>query len=443
LFERDGACVCILGVVYMRSTASQGCVGFTDRFAAASTWRRRALRGGLVVLCAGGVLACGSGNEAETVLEPLGRDTSPNGAAGASVLLPPAEGLPAGAGGQVGLVGFVDDESGGTATCVDQFAELTERPPVIEFVVDTSGSMSWVAGTERLPGAGEQSKWDITAQALVTAIAAMPDAAAVGISYYPNTGGGFDCFRPEVAAPIERLAPEHRAQIEAANQGRTPVGGTPTHAAYEFGVEQLRSSTLQGSKFLVLITDGIPTYTLECGGDGQTRVDGAPLVDSVGEHFRADAISTFVIGSPGSEAAREELSEMAFLGGTGASGCENVPGSCHFDMTGDQDFSLALRGALGDIAEATVGCDYAVPPPPRGRARINLDDVSVVVESAGVTLREFGRASSAECESGWQYTSDRSSIVLCRSTCDELARLADENPDVAVRVRFGCDLTPT
>jgi hypothetical protein len=383
--------------------------------------------------------ACGSDDDnPETVLAPLGGGQAAAGSGGEPTL-PPSEG-----GGPVGLVGLVDDDDAAQPACVDQFAELTERPPIIEFVVDTSGSMSWVAGTELLPGVGETSKWEITAEALVTAISAMPDAAAVGISYYPNTTEtGLACFRSDAAAPIERLTPEHRALIDRVNQNRIPAGGTPTHAAYEFGVEQLQASGLNGSKFLVLITDGIPTYTLECTGNGRTRVDGAPLVASVDEHYRSNAIRTFVIGSPGSEEAREELSKMAFVGGTGATGCEDVLGSCHFDMTGEPDFSSALRGALGDIAEATRGCDYAVPEPPRGRTRINLDDVSVVVESGGVQIREFGRASSAECDSGWQYNGDRSSIALCRATCDELSRLADENPDVAVRVRFGCDVTPT
>ena len=415
------------------------------RSVVASTRRRRALRQGVFLgACAAALFACGSDDDVpETSVVPLGGEEA-SGGSGAQPGVPPPGTMPDPAGGQSGLVGLVDEEGPTEPACVDQFAELAERPPVIEFVVDTSGSMSWVAGTERAPEAGELSKWEITAEALVTAIAAMPDAAAVGISYYPNTtGGGAACFEPDAAAPIERLSAEHRELVERVNVNRTPEGGTPTHAAYEFGVEQLRASNLQGSRFLVLITDGIPTYTLECGGDGRTRVDAAPLVASVDARYQQDSIRTFVIGSPGSEAAREELSKMAFVGGTGPMGCQDVLGTCHFDMTGEADFSAALRGALGDITEATLGCDYAVPEPPRGRTRIDLNDVSVVVESGGTQIREFDRAASSDCDAGWQYSSDRSSIVLCRSTCDELSRLADENPDVAVRVRFGCNLTPT
>lgn len=405
------------------------------------------------LLAAGGA-GCGSDREEPATLPSAGDGAQGpgDGAVSDPTLPDPADGEMPGSGapgsgsanGSTGL-GFVDDESVGEAACVDQFVGVTERPPVIQFVVDTSGSMNWVAGTERLPDSGERSKWEITRDALASAIASMPDAAAVGVSYYPNTSGrGPECNRPLAAAPIARLTPEHRALIERVNAAQTAQGGTPTHAAYEFGVQQLEASSFAGSRFLVLITDGIPTFTLECDGDGQTRVDGAPLIASVDERFRDEAIKTFVIGSPGSEPARQELSKMAFVGGTGAAGCSTeLAANCHFDMTTAEDFSAALNEALGDITEATLGCDYAVPEPPTGRSRIDLNDVSVVVESGGSAVSEFQRSSSPDCASGWQYNSDQTSIVLCRATCDELTRLANEDPDISVRVKFGCALTPT
>ncbi|HTV21257.1 MAG TPA: vWA domain-containing protein [Polyangiaceae bacterium] len=400
-------------------------------------------------VCALTAFGCGSDKEQPTTIDPVGGGAGDDDAiemeTGELTPLGPTDGDMSPGNSSPGLVGLVDDEGVQQQACADQFVGVTERPPVIQFVVDTSGSMNWVAGTERLPDAGELSKWQITRDALSTAIANMPDAAAVGVSFYPNTGGGGpECNRPLAAAPIERLTPEHRALIDQVNADQTAQGGTPTHAAYEFGIEQLEGSTLAGSRFLVLITDGIPTFTLECGGDGQTRVDGAPLVASVDSHFRDEEIKTFVIGSPGSEPAREELSKMAFVGGTGAAGCSTeTAANCHFDMTSAADFSAALNQALGDIAEATLGCDYAVPEPPTGRSRLDLNDVSVVVESGGMPISEFPRATSADCASGWQYSSDQTSIVLCRSTCDELTRLVNDDPELTVRVKFGCALTPT
>jgi hypothetical protein len=342
-----------------------------------------------------------------------------------------------------GLLGFVDDMPEQDSSCAEQLVPTTARRPVIQFVVDTSGSMNWVAGTERNPEAGEQSKWQITQQALATAIDGMPDAVAVGISYYPNAeGSDAACYQSLVAAPIAPLSTAHRELIGRVNAAQAARGGTPTHAAYEFGVEQLETSDLDGSRFLVLMTDGIPTFTRDCGGDGRARVDGAPLVGSVGERFRQADVRTFVIGAPGSEAAREELSEMALAGGTGASGCNHAgPESCHFDMTSEPDFSRALNQALGEIVDATLACDYAVPAPPLGQG-LDYDDVTVVLESEGAQVMEFAPAASGACDAGWRYNDDRTSIRLCSSTCDELAALVSADPGIAVRVKFGCRIIP-
>lgn len=397
-------------------------------------------------------LGCSSDGQAAAVVAPLdGQGASSNEGSDPGAIemetgqLTPID--PNAASGETprggGIVGLFDGEVEENPSCADQFVGISELPPVIQFVVDTSGSMQWVAGTERLPNSGERSKWDITQEALASAITKMPDGVAVGITYYPNTPGGEDeCYVPQTVAPIDRLTPEHRQLIEQVNAAQRPQGGTPTHAAYEFGITQLAATSLSGSQFLVLITDGIPTFTLECGGDGQNRVDGAPLVASVDQRYRDESIRTFVIGSPGSEAAREELSAMALLGGTGAPGCDAVPGACHFDMTGEPDFSTALNQALGDIAQATLGCDYAVPEPPTGRSRIDLNDVSVVLESGGSPITEYLRASSTDCDAGWQYNADQTSIQLCRSTCDELTRQVNLDPSISVRVKFGCAITP-
>jgi von Willebrand factor type A domain-containing protein len=402
----------------------------------------------LVAGCVWAALGCGSSGDDGATLPPSagGSGSSGESSSGGAPTVGVIEPLqPGGTGASgSGVVGLVDDEAAPEAACVDQFSALTQIPPVIQFVVDTSGSMNWVPGTERLPDTGELSKWEITEQALATAIAGMPDAAAVGISYYPNTNQAPpNCIRTEASVPIDRLTDEQRALIERVNSARIPAGGTPTHAAYEFGVQQLEITQLAGARFLVLITDGIPTYTRECDGDGQTRVDGAPLVASVEQTYQESDIRTFVIGSPGSEPARDELSQMALVGGTGAAGCDALPGSCHFDMTSAPDFTSALNGALGDIAEATLGCDYAVPPAPTGRSQIDLNQVSVVLELGGSPIEEFARAASSDCEAGWQYNADQTSIVLCRSTCEELTRKIAENPEISVRVKFGCSITPT
>ncbi|MEO8183619.1 MAG: vWA domain-containing protein [Deltaproteobacteria bacterium] len=240
----------------------------------------------------------------------------------------------------------------------DSLVSAAACAPLIQFVVDTSGSMNWVAGTERVPMSDEQSKWKITQPALAAAIAGLPDDVVVGLTYYPNTSQqSAECYRPEVGAALAPLSAEHRTIIQQVNQATTPFGGTPTHAAYEFGVQQLQASTLEGPRFSLLLTDGIPTYTRECAGNGRERVDSAPLIRDVEADLQS-GIRTFVIGLPGSEEARAELSRMASVGGTAPPGCSHEgPSFCHFDTTSEADFSRALNRALAESTQSTLACD--------------------------------------------------------------------------------------
>jgi hypothetical protein len=303
--------------------------------------------------------------------------------------------------------------------------------------------MDWVPGTESVPTNGQSSKWDITAQALSAAIDAMPDGAAIGMSYFPNLASNTrSCYNASAAASIAPLSTSQRALLQQAIAAQSPVGGTPTEAAYDFGVAQLQASAIDGPRFVLLITDGTPTYTVDCAGDGRTRVDGAPLIAKVASHYQTDDIRTFVIGSPGSEDARDELSQMASVGGTGTAGCsDSGPNYCHFDMTQEPDFSNALNKTLTQITQSTLACDYAVPPPPGG-LMLDYDSVSVVVESGQNQVREFTRATSDACDDGWQYSGDRKSIHLCSSTCSDLQSLLQTDPTASVRVKFGCSITP-
>jgi hypothetical protein len=263
------------------------------------------------------------------------------------------------------------------------------------------------------------------------------------LAYFPNLRqGDAQCYRAEVAAPLAPLTVEQRTLIHQVNDAQSPFGGTPMHGAYNFGVEQLKATTLEGPRFLLLITDGIPTYTLACAGNGRTRVDGAPLIQDVQARFDDSQIRTFVIGSPGSEAARDDLSKMASVGGTASPGCAvGGPAFCHFDMTAEPDFSKALNLALAQITQATLACDYAVPKPPGG-LRLDFNDASVVLESGGTSVREFQRSASGDCAEGWQFGADRSSIHLCPATCSELQGLLQRDRTLEVSVKFGCSTSP-
>jgi hypothetical protein len=342
----------------------------------------------------------------------------------------------------VDLVGNSGEQQDDQEACVAEVVEGTAIPPVIQFVVDTSGSMNWVAGTEESPRAGERSKWEITEEALNQAIERMPDLAAVGITYYPNGNtSGDQCFVPEVGVPIAPLSAAQRRRVTQANARVSPEGGTPTHAAYAFGLNELNATDRPGAKFMLLITDGIPTFTLECAGNGRERVDGAPLVAAVAAAASAD-VRTFVIGAPGSEEAREELSQMASGGQTARVPCSN-DGSpfCHFDMTEEPDFADALSRALGEITTMTLGCDYAVPPPPPG-LQLKLNELRVWFEDSAGTVTEFSADTSGDCASGWQISSDGRTLHLCPSACDLVQSGISAEGAARVQIQLECVSIP-
>jgi hypothetical protein len=74
--------------------------------------------------------------------------------------------------------------------------------------------------------------------------------------------------------------------------------------------------------------------------------------------------------------------------------------------------------------------------------RLDLNHASVVLVSGGSLVGDFERAATSDCASGWEYGEDRSSLHLCPSTCSELQSLLQQDPNLDVRIKFGCTTTP-
>jgi hypothetical protein len=317
--------------------------------------------------------------------------------------------------------------------CAGQTAGTEVAPSVLQFLVDTSGSMNQDA-----PGRG--SKWVQTRRALLDALDGMPGDTSVGVVFYPNVPGNtaMPCFDRRTAVGLQQLdAPQQRQRIRQAFNNQNPDGGTPTHDAYDYAVQELQASTAVGQRFVVLITDGIPTYTLGCdissrrGNDNE--VDSAPLVAAAAD-AQAAGVRTFVIGSPGSEGARESLSRMAEAGGTARAGCSHSgPDYCHFDMTQQNDLAAGLADALSAIAGLALSCSYDIPAPPRG-AMLDPKKVNVLFTGAGGEPELIGQSANGSCSDGWQYSPDQTRIQLCGATCERVRT----SQDGGLSLQFGC-----
>ena len=329
-----------------------------------------------------------------------------------------------------GSGGAIDEES----ACAVSRTGVVSEPAVVQLLVDTSLSMQESPGGRR--GRNQDSKWVITQRALQEAINELGSDVSLGLTFYPNTDSiDSRCIDERPAVNIATLGGAGSAHRQALADaiGRADVGGgTPTHDAYENGLESLRSSSADGRQFLVLITDGVPTFERECRNFTQSGVDTEPLIAATEAAF-AEGIRTFVIGSPGSEGARESLSRMASVGGTGSQGCSHSGGNyCHFDMTEDSDLGAGLAEALGTISEALNSCEYRIPP---GNGMVDKNKVNVLFTGSDGETQTISRdPSDDQCDEGWQYSADGQSIVLCGETCER----AKNEVGSSVEVLFGC-----
>jgi hypothetical protein len=394
---------------------------------------RSSIRGALLSAGVAGVAACSSS------LESRNDDPGADGR--------PALGDLLGNGQGSALTPGTSDDPDGFEACAGQTAGAEVAPTVLQLIVDTSGSMDQDA-----PGPTRGSKWEATRRALLDAIDQMPPATAVGVLFYPDLSTGpnsnndngddidggqcFDAGVDVALQPLGNAGSQQRQTIRRAFQNQNPRGGTPTHDAYRFGVERLGASELPGARFAVLITDGLPTFSLGCSIAGRSgrdnAVDSSPLVPEAANSL-ALGVKTFVIGSPGSEGARDSLSRMAEAGGTGTAGCSHAgPQYCHFDMTDAQDFAAALASALGQIAGLALSCSYEIPPPPSG-GELDRSKVNVLFTPAGGEPELITQSPGQTCDDGWQYSPDQAQVLLCGETC---ARVRGANG--SLNLQFGC-----
>jgi hypothetical protein len=220
-----------------------------------------------------------------------------------------------------------------------------------------------------------------------------------------------------------------------------PGGGTPLVGAAILAYEHLHQSALAGritgNEFAVLITDGAQS---EMCNNPPRCADAASCVELlVNEEVPKAAgpgvgIRTFVIGVPGSEPSRVDLSRIAQNGGTAPEGCDVSSGNCHFDMTSVPDLAPALAEALSQITERAVSCEFDVPRPESGE--LDLDLVNVVYTPGdGSGPRLVYQDTRVACDSGangWQLTAGDSRIRLCGEACTAIRADTGAKVDVVI-----------
>lgn len=337
-------------------------------------------------------------------------------------------------------------------SCAGWSSEPELLPVVLMLVVDTSASMN-----DR-PNGSQNTKWEITRDALGRAVDTLPSTAGVGVLYFPNMRtSGSDVARPlDQCVNINALIPinllgdpgsNQRNSIATSLTNTRPDGSTPTNDAYDYAYTNgMEASKLTGNRFMLLITDGAPTLKKGCQGGGgpDDQQPTQPIIDDI-LAARQAGTRTFIIGSPGSESVnnvdvRPWLATAAVAGGTANEGCAVLPQSggttdwCHIDLSQGTDFAGALNAALSRILGLITSCTFDIPAQGADGQVVNKDQVNVIyTPGTGGDEVLVGRADSPDCEDGWYFDGNR--VVLCSNTCTT----AQNDPMGKIELLFGCD----
>lgn len=328
-------------------------------------------------------------------------------------------------------------------------------PSKLELVVDISGSM------ENVANGGTETKWVVTREALREAVigvngSGLKENTAVGMLFYPGLAlqtvpttaqDSSSCLNVSGSVNMALLDDTQRAAIGAALDAVKTGRSTPTHDAYKYALDNVVLGTAQaafeGSPYLLLITDGMPTLQFGCyntaGSLDYATVPTQPIIDEIAKAYQ-QGVKTFLIGSPGSEVGRANgydwLSAAARAGGTAAADCSDVgPNYCHMDMTTAPDFSSALATGLSQVTSTVSGCRYVIPTKSTDDTLdIDVNKITPVVTFSGGEVELIGIDETKACSGEGFKVNSTTELELCPATC---ARFQTDSKAL-LELLFGC-----
>jgi hypothetical protein len=352
--------------------------------------------------------------------------------------------------GSSGDGSFGDD--GGTVPispdsgCATASAKAARAPVYLLFVQDGSGSM------------GMEHKWDADTAALKAMFQTFQNDPGIGVGLIVfadtmdmslATGPG-PYPEPGIDVPLGYV---DATQVSALDQrlSGSPLSNTPTYYALQGGYGELEgftpASPLQpdGTKVLVLITDGVPTDHNCSIRRAGTNYPANPCVVMAGQELTkgpsAGPILTFVIGvgqfpsAAGADFDPAFLGNLALAGGGAPMGCnpnetQNASSLCYFEVDPTQAGSAAqlqqtFTNALQAIRGQVLSCTFPLKSTGLGQ----LDPSKVNVDVNGMTVLQGGT-------DGWTYDNPANpmAIILHGKACDAVKN----QPNAQVSIVVGC-----
>ncbi len=324
------------------------------------------------------------------------------------------------------------------AACATTTADARRRPMNLLVLLDRSGSMN---------NSSRPTKWESAVSALRALLTRLDDETRVGITFFPAlandaTAAGYT----SPAVPVGPLS-STRATILSRLSSTRPAGNTPMTCAFQGSNAYYRTVTAEGTKNIILITDGVPseecTDTATQCGPLPNPFDIAALMawtqcrDRVGSNAvrvqvamsqrETPPIRVFVAGTP--EASDTFLSDLAVQGGSPRAPDCRASSTCHYSLRLGS-FEADLQRALDEIRGRALSCEFEVNADP---SRVDPTRVNVNFQGTGDAAPRIVPR-DVDHRDGWDYSAGMRSIVLHGPTCDRVRTDAMAR----VRILFGC-----
>ena len=320
------------------------------------------------------------------------------------------------------------------------------------FLMDRSGSM-------QIKLTNGSTRWKATKTGLFDLLGALPSSTRAGAMMFPQGDKPISCcwisptandvtcscatgelpgINPrcqestyKAPVPVSSLGLQQTSDIEAyiSSSDADFYWGTPLAPALGAALDLQAKSTLDGTKSVVLLTDGYPTScdstTDPNANDIQRVIDAAAAGSKAG-------VRTFVLGViDGTKGAKPDyLSPIAEAGGTQRTSTCGATDDCFYALN-NKTFSQDLKAALDQIQLQAFDCSFEIPQVQGGNP--DLSKMNVQIEtSQGTSVVPFDKTH----QSGWDFVANQTHIQLYGQACTTIKADTSNKVDIVV----GCTI---
>ncbi len=323
-------------------------------------------------------------------------------------------------------------------------------PGNVLFLMDRSGSM-------QIQLSNGDTRWQDTKAGLFNLLQSLPTSTRAGAMMFPQGDQPIDCCwisstlndvtcacttgeLPGITArcdpntysvpvPVASISAQQVSDIEAyvSSSDADFYWGTPLAAALTAAIDQQTASTLDGTKSVVLLTDGYPT---SCDSTSDPTANDIQHVIDAAANGAQQGLRTFVLGViDGTKGARADyLSPIAQAGGTARTATCSSTNDCFYALN-NTTFTQDLQAAFDEIQLQAFDCSFDVPQPQGGAP--DLSKLNVQLETQQGTQQLVRDTTHQD---GWDYLPNQKHIQLYGNACSTLK----SDPKNNVEIIVGC-----